>query len=138
MAHLDVQLHAYDPAMLFALAANGGILESGKFDLDVSGFINRPDPDDSRLLTCANRAPLGFNASRYCAPEMEAAQRESLETFDRAKRKRAISRIEHLVVRDVPTVYLSWPRNLQIMNSDVAGIATPSGLATELPYLWSI
>ncbi|MGH7684491.1 MAG: ABC transporter substrate-binding protein, partial [Vulcanimicrobiaceae bacterium] len=135
---IDVELHAYDPSMLFALAANGGILSSGKFDLDVSGFINRPDPDDSRLLTCANRAPYGFNESRYCSPEMEAAQRESLESFDRAKRKRAISRIEHLVVRDAPEIYLWWARELHIVNSDISGIATPSGLATQLPYQWSI
>ena len=135
---IETELHAYDPSMLFALASNGGILSSGKFDLDVSAFINRPDPDDSRLLTCANRAPHGFNASRYCSPEMEAAQRESLESFDRAKRKRAISRIQHLVVRDAPEIYLWWPRELHIVNSDIKGIATPSGLATQLPYQWSI
>ena len=135
---IDVELHGYDSSMLFALAANGGILSGGKFDLDISSFIERPDPDDSRLLTCANRAPLGFNASRYCSPEMEAAQRESLESFDRAKRRAAISKIQHIVVRDVPEIYLWWPRELHIVNSDLGGIEDPPGLASQLPYLWSI
>jgi len=135
---IDAEIHAYDASMLFALAANGGILSGGKFDLDVSSFIERPDPDDSRLLTCANRAPAGFNASRYCSPEMEAAQAESLASFDRVKRKRAVSRIEYLVVRDNPEIYLWWPRELHVVNSDLKGIEAKPGLASQLPYRWSI
>ncbi|MBV8151218.1 MAG: peptide ABC transporter substrate-binding protein [Candidatus Eremiobacteraeota bacterium] len=137
-AGVETEIHGYDPSMLFALAANGGILEGGRFDLDVSSFIERPDPDDSRLLTCDNRAPRGFNASRYCSPEMDAAQRESLAAFDPVKRKRAISKIEHLVVREAPAIYLWWPRELHVINSDLQGIEDPPGLASQLPYKWSI
>ncbi|HTX03269.1 MAG TPA: peptide ABC transporter substrate-binding protein [Candidatus Acidoferrales bacterium] len=135
---VDTELHTYAGSMLFAPAADGGILESGRFDLDVSAFYSPPDPDDSRLLTCANRAPAGFNVSRYCSPEMDAAQRESLQTFDRAQRKRVISRIQHMVVRDVPTIYLWWPKELHLVNSDVSGIEVPPGVDSPYTYMWSI
>ena len=137
-AGVNTDVHGYDPAMLFGLASNGGILSNGRFDLNVSSFIGRPDPDDSRQVTCANRPPKGFNFSMYCSPEMEAAQRASLSALDPAKRKIAVSKIQHLLASDVPQIYIWWPRELHIVNSDVKGAEDPPGLASRLPYRWSI
>ncbi len=63
---------------------SGGILNGGKFDLAMYAWVSGSDPDDSSQWTCGMIPPAGNNVTRYCSPEMEAAQRLALSTFDQA------------------------------------------------------
>ncbi|MBV8197638.1 MAG: hypothetical protein JO263_05865, partial [Candidatus Eremiobacteraeota bacterium] len=105
---VEVALKNYDYSLLYAAAENGGVLNSGKFDLAMYSWISGADPDDSSQWTCAAIPPAGNNVSRYCSPEMEAAQRLALSTFDRAVRKKAYSQIESLLLRDAPAAFIYY------------------------------
>ncbi|MBV8066653.1 MAG: peptide ABC transporter substrate-binding protein [Candidatus Eremiobacteraeota bacterium] len=105
---VEVQLKGYDYSTLYAAAQSGGILNGGKFDLAMYAWISGSDPDDSSQWTRAMIPPAGNNVSRYCSPEMEAAQRLALSTFDRSVRKRAYATIESLLLRDAPAAFIYY------------------------------
>jgi peptide/nickel transport system substrate-binding protein len=105
---VDIQLKGFDYATLYAAAQSGGILNAGKFDLAVYPWISGSDPDDSSQWTCAAAPPAGNNVSRYCSPEMDAAQRLALSTFDRSLRTKAYAQIESLLLRDAPAAFIYY------------------------------
>ena len=105
---VEVELKSFSYASLYAAAQSGGILNGGKFDIAVYSWISGADPDDSSQWMCAMIPPAGNNVSRYCSPEMDAAQRQALSTFDRTARKAAYARIESLLVRDAPGAFFYY------------------------------
>ncbi len=125
---VDIQLKGFDYATLYAAAQNGGILNAGKFDLAMYAWISGSDPDDSSQWTCAAVPPAGNNVSRYCAAEMDAAQKLALSTFDRSIRTKAYARIQALLLRDAPAAFLYYQA---LRYAHVAGLQnfTPNGIS---------
>jgi ABC-type transport system substrate-binding protein len=106
---------------------NSGVLNGGKFDLAVYAWISGSDPDDWSQWACNMIPPAGNNIARYCSPEMDAAQRLALSTFDRAARKRAYSQIQSLLSRDAPTAFVYYQSLRYAHASDLCG---PFGYTT--------
>ncbi len=125
---VDIQLKGFDYATLYAAAQSGGILNGGKFDMAMYAWIAGADPDDSSQWTCAAIPPGGNNVARYCAPEMEAAQRLALSTFDRSVRKRAYSRIQALLLRDAPAAFIYY-QSLRYAHADDLQNFMPNGIS---------
>ncbi|MGH8164966.1 MAG: ABC transporter substrate-binding protein, partial [Rhodanobacteraceae bacterium] len=118
---VETEVKTYQGDVLFAPVGEGGILQGGKFDLSLAGWYSGVDPDDSSQLTCAQVAPNGYNYSRYCNPQMEAAQTMALQNYDHPTRKKAYFKIQELLYRDVPEVYLYYERQMHVINSDFKG-----------------
>lgn len=108
-------IKTYPGSMLFALGRSG-VLDPGKYDLDISGFTSPADPDNSDEFTCSNRPPNGFNWTRYCTAKMDAFQTQALSTYDRAARKAAYGKIETLLAMDVPQVYIYYQPQISAVN----------------------
>ncbi|HYL27027.1 MAG TPA: peptide ABC transporter substrate-binding protein, partial [Candidatus Nitrosotalea sp.] len=125
---VDLQLKGYDYATLYAAAESGGILNGGKFDLSMYAWISGSDPDDSSQWACNMIPPAGNNIARYCSPEMEAAQRLALSTFDRGVRKRAYSRIQSLLLRDAPAAFIYYQALRYAHAGDLQNFA-PNGIS---------
>ena len=104
---VQMSIKPYPGSMLFALG-NEGVLDPGKYDIDISGFTSPADPDDSDEFLCANRPPNGFNWTRYCSAEMDALQKQALTTYNQDARKAAYAKIETLLANDVPQVYIYY------------------------------
>src|SRR5579883_3470746 len=137
-AGIDVQIKYFPGDVLFAPAGEGGILQSGKFDLSLAGWSAGIDPDDSTQFTCANLAPAGYNYSRYCNPDMEAAQKTALENYDQPARKKAYSLIQHYLYRDKPMLFLWWQRFMQPVNVDFKGFSPNPAIENWNSWQWSI
>jgi peptide/nickel transport system substrate-binding protein len=135
---IDVRPRPLLSTLIYGAAAAGGTLASGQFDLGLYPWFAGLDPDDSSQFTCANRAPAGYNESRYCSPTMDAAQRTALGTFDRAKRKAAYAAIERELVANVPLAFFFYPRNVQAFNPDFHGLDPNPTTETWNAYAWSI
>lgn len=119
---IDVTLKDYPGAVLFALGPSG-VLEPGKYDLNISGFSSTADPDNSAQFTCNNRPPNGFNWTRYCSPEMDRLQAAALGTYDRAARKAAYAKIETLLATDVPQVFFYYQPQISAISPRLANFA---------------
>lgn len=135
---IDVEIKYFPQSMLYATAAMGGILQSGKFDLTLAPWYAGIDPDDSSQFLCATIAPRGYNESRYCNPDMEAAQRSALDHYDQALRGVAYSRIQRLLARDNPYVFLWWQRQQEAVSVDFKGFAPNPVTESWNAWQWRI
>jgi len=104
---IATSIKTYQGSMLFG-GGTSGILSGGHYDIELSGFESGVDPDNSAQFTCSSRPPNGFNWSRYCSPEMDAAQAQALGSYDQRVRKEAYAKIEGLLARDVPQIFMYW------------------------------
>jgi peptide/nickel transport system substrate-binding protein len=135
---IDVEIKYYPQAVLYATAAMGGIVQGGKFDLTLAPWYAGIDPDDSSQFTCATVSPNGYNTSRYCNPEMEAAQRMALTDYDQALRAVAYGRIQRLLARDNPYVFIWWQRQQEAISTDFKGFAPNPVNEAWNAWQWSI
>jgi peptide/nickel transport system substrate-binding protein len=128
----------YPADTLFAPAGMGGILQLGEFDIAVSGWYAGIDPDDSSQLMCRNFPPSGYNYSRYCNPDMQVAQHAALTHYDRASRTAAYYRIQELLARDNPMIYLWWLRQMEPISVDFKGFDPNPVVESWNAWQWSI
>ncbi|HET6895710.1 MAG TPA: peptide ABC transporter substrate-binding protein [Candidatus Baltobacteraceae bacterium] len=137
-AGIEVEIKYFPGDVLFAPVGEGGILQGGKFDLSLAGWYAGMDPDDASQYTCANMAPNGYNYSRYCSQEMDAAQRDALDNYDEATRKKAYSRIQQLLHQDVPEIFFWYTRQMHPVSENFKGF-NPSPVAEAWnAWQWSI
>jgi peptide/nickel transport system substrate-binding protein len=137
-AGIEVEIKYYPGDVLFAPVGEGGILQSGKFDLALAGWYAGVDPDDASQFTCANVAPAGYNYSRYCSPEMEAEQKLALSNYDRPTRKKAYYNIQDLLARDVPEIFFYYLRTMHPINVNFKGFAPNPVTESWNAWQWSI
>ena len=106
---VEVQPKTFSFAQLYAVAQDGGIFLGGRFDVGFYAWISGGDPDDSSQWLSTAVPPNGNNVDRYISPQMDAAQRLALSTFNLAVRKRAYAQIQRLLIEDVPAIFLFYP-----------------------------
>ncbi len=136
-AGIDVTLKNYTIALYYGPMSIGGILASGKYEAGLFTWYAGVDPDDSTQLVCSQRPPNGYDWSRYCNPQMDAAQSIALTKYDRPTRTRAYAAIQGLLARDNPLVYLWWPRQIEAVNVDLKNFE-PNGIIEDWnAYQWS-
>jgi len=135
---IDVEVKTYPGAVLFAPAGEGGILQLGKFDLGLSGWFAGIDPDNSSNFLCSMVPPGGYNYTRYCNKQMDAAQQDALTHFDQPSRKAAYAKIESLLADDMPQLFFWWPRQAQPVNPDLKNFDPNPVTETWNAYEWAI
>jgi peptide/nickel transport system substrate-binding protein len=135
---VDVRIRPYLGNVFDAPPSEGGILTRGRYDLAFYGWYAGMDPDDSGQFLCDQRPPSGYDHSFYCSAEMDAAQRDALSSYDQAVRKRAYSRIEALLLRDVPIHFLGSPVAISALRDDVAGFSPTLVTQTANAQRWTL
>lgn len=126
---IDVDIKSYPQELIFAPAASHGVLADGTFDMFLATYSNGGEPDSSWILTCARVEPHGYNESHYCNPELDRLEAAALMTFDFRERSQYYARIDEILARDVPIVFIAWPKAVFGMNPHLKGF-TYNGLLT--------
>lgn len=137
-AGIGVEVKYYPGDILFAPVGEGGILQGGKFDLSLAGWFSGVDPDDSSQYLCKNVAPAGYNYSRYCSPDMEAAQKAALENYDQPARKKAYDSVQEIMQRDVPEIFFYYTRQMHPISVDFKGFEPNPVMESWNAWQWSI
>jgi peptide/nickel transport system substrate-binding protein len=137
-AGIDTEVKSYPADVLFAPAGMGGILQLGRFDLSVSGWYAGIDPDNSTQYTCQNFPPGGYNYSRYCNAQMQAAQTIALTRYDRASRLGAYYQTQKLLIRDNPAIFMYWLRQMEPISVDFRGFDPNPVVESWNAWQWSI
>jgi peptide/nickel transport system substrate-binding protein len=139
---VDAQIKAVPANLYYATYGQGGILINGKYDMGLYGWTAGYDPDDHSIYSSDQIGrpdhPDGSNYTRYNNPEMDAAEREALSTYDEAKRKKAYSKIQKLIARDVPEDYIWFPRQIQPISPKFKGFAPNPVNEAWNAYEWEI
>jgi len=135
---IQTQIKLFPGAQLYAPAGEGGVLQNGKFDLTVDGWYAGIDPDDSSQFMCKNVPPGGYNYSRYCNAEMDAAETMALTHYDQATRKLAYAKTQALLARDVPEIFFNYLRQMEPISVDFKGLDPNPVVEGWNSWTWSI
>ncbi len=118
-AGIEVEVKPYASALMFANYQAGGILQSGKFDIDFASWLNGVDPDDSTTLVSGAIPPNGQNIYRFRDPAVDADERIALTHYDRATRKKAYADIQARIVDQLPFLTMWFDRRFDVVSVDV-------------------
>jgi peptide/nickel transport system substrate-binding protein len=137
-AGIGVEIKYYPGEVLFAPAGMGGILQLGKFDLSVNGWYAGIDPDNSSQYLCQNVPPGGYNYTRFCNPEMQAAQSAALTQYERSARTAAYFKTQELLSRYNPDIFFWWRRQMEPISVDFKGFDPNPVLESWNAWQWTI
>ena len=104
---VDVALHGYAPTQFIAPASEGGPVFGGRFDLLLTNIYSPVGPDAGSFFICSERAPLGFNLSRMCDPQLDAIVSGALHHYGPARSVDDVAAIERRLVADRPVLWLA-------------------------------
>jgi peptide/nickel transport system substrate-binding protein len=135
---IAAQIKVFPGAQLYAPAGEGGILQNGHFDFVVDGWYAGIDPDDSAQFMCRNVPPRGYNYTRYCSSEMDAAETMALTHYDQATRKLAYAKTQALLARDVPEIFINWLSQMEPISVDFKGFDPNPVIENWNAWQWSI
>lgn len=120
---IDVSIKSYSSEVMTAL---DGPLYRGHYQVALFAFQSQIDPDASWVISCAQRAPNGFNWARYCSPAVERALQQGYSVYDRAARRRAYAFVQRQLLRDMPYAFL-WQRSeVDVIPTRLKGFAPPA------------
>jgi len=120
---IDATLEGAAPSLLYAPPAEGGILYDGKFDLEVGGWYGGLDPEASEMWLCANRAPHGPNASRWCDAQYDAAFAAQQRTLDPVARTKQFWIMQRRIASQLPMIVLVERTDFAAVNPALRGFA---------------
>jgi peptide/nickel transport system substrate-binding protein len=132
---IKTNLKSYAYNIIWASAAQGGINQTGRFDLEYSGWQPNSVEDHSYLFRCADRPPNGDNLARVCDPAIEAAAREELDSADPLRQAEGDRAIARRLVDRSDLLFLGFTRDGVGFRDDVAGIV-PSVTGMHLWNVW--
>jgi len=101
---VELATKSYASSQFFAPAAEGGILQTSKFDVALFSYAGSVFADIRDGYGCAYRAPRGFNSSQYCNPTVDAEVARYTQTYDARKRLALAASFQKRVDDDVPTI----------------------------------
>ncbi|HZZ66038.1 MAG TPA: peptide ABC transporter substrate-binding protein [Candidatus Baltobacteraceae bacterium] len=136
-AGISVLLKPYLYNMLYATQQEGGVLSNGRFDLAEWSWVAGADPDDSSQWMCDQIPPKGNNNGHYCNPQVDAAERDALSTFDRAKRKAQYAVTQSLLLKDAAASFIYYPRLRYAMNPALQNFRPNGPSEGWNAYQWS-
>jgi peptide/nickel transport system substrate-binding protein len=122
-------------AQLFLPAAEGGQLARGAFDLAYVPWQMGADPDDRFLLGCGDALK---NYMRYCDATVDALEEQAVREPDQKARRADYARIDAIVARDVPIIYLFNPNYIYAYGSALHGFAPNAFSPTWNAYAWRL
>ncbi|HEY5342017.1 MAG TPA: hypothetical protein VIK27_13395, partial [Candidatus Aquilonibacter sp.] len=82
--------------------------------------------------------PGGYNYSRYCNAEMDAAETMALTHYDQATRKLAYAKTQALLARDVPEIFFNYLRQMEPISVDFKGLDPNPVVEGWNSWTWSI
>lgn len=115
---IEVAIKNYPSAQLYATRGNGGVEQSGKFDVVFENWSNGNDPDDSVLFACAMAPPAGWNIYHFCDKAVDEALQRGLSSYAPAIRKAAYARVQETVAAQLPIIVLWYQQDLSLINTD--------------------
>ena len=128
---VSLDVRHYPSPLIFAPAASGGILYSGKYDAATYAWILSPNGDLTNLFGCDRVPPKGQNVPRYCDREVDRANVRFTSTYDEREQLAASRFVQERIARDVPTIVLDAREDVYAFNDDLHGFAPNQATAFD-------
>jgi len=116
------EIKSYPSDILYGALADGGIEQSGRFDVILEGFASGSDPDDSVLFECRWRPRAGQNDYHFCDRRLDSLEEHALVTYDTASRKADYAHIQVILGQQLPMYVLYFDQYEFAVNTDLRGL----------------
>lgn len=118
---VEMNVKRYQSSQLFAQFADGGILNTGKFD--VLAYATGISPVDGlAAYACKLVPPAGQNTTRYCNRKLEPILDAFKTHYDFASQSRDLAAAVKMIDEDVPTIVTTSREELYAYNKDLKGL----------------
>jgi peptide/nickel transport system substrate-binding protein len=134
---VDVSIRSYVSSLMFSGYAEGGIVQTGKYDVAFYSWYAGVDPDDSTLFMCDQFPPGGQNMYFFRNRRLDAAEHTALNSYDPAVRHRAYDAIQEMLVDQRPFLTLWFVRRVNVYNTDLQNFK-PAHAGVEIWNPWEI
>lgn len=119
---VGVTIRIWPTQQFFAIYANGGAIQTGKFDAALySQNLGPVFANINGVYDCAGFPPRGQNATRYCDPRVDALNNDYLHSYDLKVQKRAAAQMQQLIDDDAPVVILYERAFLAVYDQRLTG-----------------
>jgi peptide/nickel transport system substrate-binding protein len=132
---VDLEVKSYAADLMFASYGEGGILQTGHFDVEASSWLNGIDPDDSTNFRSDQIPPRGQNQFRFRNRDLDDQERIALGSFDRDVRRRAYWRIQEILVDQLPELTVYFSRRFDVVSDDLKNYR-PGHVVTTFWNTW--
>ncbi|MBN2071796.1 MAG: peptide ABC transporter substrate-binding protein [Candidatus Krumholzibacteriota bacterium] len=122
---IKLEIVNYHPTVLFGSYDEGGILNTGKFDMALYAFLTPPDPSTKEgSYSEAFIPPAGQNYSRIRNSRLTRLLSGGSRTVRFEQRKKIYDEVNMILLEEVPVIALLWVTQLDAM---------PAGLVNYRP-----
>jgi peptide/nickel transport system substrate-binding protein len=116
---VELNVRHYQASLLFATLAEGGIYNSGKFDvLGVGTTFGIPE-DLFTGFACAMFPPRGQNAGRYCNPALDELMLAYQRTYDERAQNEILGKELRIIDDEAPVVVTVSREDVFAFNKDL-------------------
>lgn len=106
---IRLDIHNYNPTVLYGTYEDGGILKRGKYDIAMYAWLSSPEPATKEALySSKNIPPNGQNHPRIDDPELTELLRRGSAEVDPKKRVEIYHQVADILVDEMPVVPLFW------------------------------
>jgi peptide/nickel transport system substrate-binding protein len=116
---VEVTVHRYSASLLFADAADGGIINSGKYDIAGWSWALASFGRLYPFFGCTQIPPVGANSMHWCDARADAAMKAFNEEYDEKKRNSYDAIATDEIAKQVPMVVLDIRPENYAYNSDL-------------------
>jgi peptide/nickel transport system substrate-binding protein len=104
---VGVTIHTWSTPQFFATYANGGIIQTGKFDAALySQSLGPVYAGLNGVYDCESIPPHGANGTRYCNHRVDALDDEYLHSYDAGVQKKSAAEFQRIIDNDAPAIIL--------------------------------
>jgi peptide/nickel transport system substrate-binding protein len=129
----------YPADVFFAPGQDGGILQSGKYDVGFFAWVAGDDPDDYSLYGCDQFPPAGQNNLFWCDPTFSKADYLARESYDLAVRKKYYAITQYELASQVPTIVQWFQRQIYVTSTNFHGFKpAPATSSNWNTWEWSM
>jgi peptide/nickel transport system substrate-binding protein len=118
------------------ITSPAGPLYQGKFQVAQFTEESQVDPDAAWIIGCDQRAPHGFNFTRYCDPKTQALLDDGSSTFDRARRLRDYALVQRRLIAAQPMIFLYQVKEIDVVPDWLRGY-TPSMYTSPYTFVYN-
>jgi len=112
-------------------------INKGRFEAIVLGWTIPPDPDLFDVWHSSNIGPGKLNMTAYRNPELDRLLERARRTFDPARRKAYLDRVQVIMAEDQPYTFLYVPDALPVVHARFKGIVpAPAGISYDFIRWW--
>jgi peptide/nickel transport system substrate-binding protein len=86
--------------------------QTREFEMILLGISETADPDQTQNYKSTAIGGGALNGSGYKNPEVDALLDQGVQTVDKSKRKQVYAQIQEILMRDLPTPLLTYPKGI--------------------------